>query len=142
MPRVAVVDTNVLVGGLLAGTPSSPPAVVVDGMLAGRFPFLLSPPLLAEYRVVLLRPRLRLLHGLSDEEADYLLVELVANAIWHELPSIEGAAAAPDPGDDHLWHLLNTVEGALLVTGDRLLLDNPPDFASVLSPRSFMDLVR
>lgn len=141
MRRVAVVDTNVLVGGLLTKTPSSPLAAVLDGMLTGRFPFLMSPPLLAEYRNVLRRPKVCSLHGLSDEEVDCILVEIVANAIWHETPATENTATAPDPGDDHLWQLLSTSDDALLITGDRLLLHNPPDFASVLSPRSFVDLL-
>lgn len=140
MPRVAVVDTNVVVGGLLTQTPSSPLVTIVDGMLAGRFPFLLSPSLLDEYRRVLLRDKLRSLHGLSEDEIDHILIELVANAIWRE-PFPAESAAAPDPGDDHLWHLLNTLEEGILVTGDQLLLDNPPDYASVLSPPSFVDLL-
>ena len=140
MPRVAVVDTNVVVGGLLTRTPSSPLVTIVDGMLAGRFPFALSPSLLDEYRKVLLRDRIRALHGLSDDEIDRILIELVANAIWHESAPTE-SASAPDPGDDHLWHLLNTLNTGILVTGEQLLLDNPPDTASVLSPRSFVDSV-
>lgn len=140
MSRVAVVNTNVVVGGLLTQTPSSPLVTIVDGMLAGRFPFVLSPSLLDEYRRVLLRDRIRALHGLSEDEIDRILVELVANAIWHESAAAE-SASAPDPGDDHLWGLLNTLDTGILVTGDQLLLDNPPDTASVLSPRSFVDSV-
>lgn len=138
MPRVAVVDTNVVVGGLLTQTLSSPLVTIVDGMLAGRFPFVLSPPLLDEYRRVLLRDKIRGLHGLSEDEIDCILVELVANAVWHE-PAPADSVAAPDPGDDHLWRLLNTLDAGVLVTGDQLLLDNPPDTASVVSPRSFVD---
>lgn len=137
MPRVAVVDTNVVAGGLLTQTPSSPLVTIVDGMLAGRFPFVLSPSLLDEYRSVLLRDKLRALHGLSENAIDRILVELVVNAIWHD-PVPTESAAAPDPGDDHLWQLLSTLEMGILVTGDQQLLDNPPDDASVLSPRSFV----
>jgi hypothetical protein len=43
VPRAAVVDTNLVVGGLLPQTPSSPLVIIVDGMFAGRFPFVLSP---------------------------------------------------------------------------------------------------
>lgn len=138
MSRVAVVDTNVVVGGLLTQTPSPPLVTIVDGMLAGRFPFVLSPSLLIEYRSVLLRDKIRVLHGLSEDEIDRILVELVANAIWHE-PAPAETVTAPDPGDDHLWHLLNTLDAGVLITGDQLLLANPPDIASVLSPRSFVD---
>lgn len=100
-----MVDTNVVIGGLWTRTPSSPLVTIVDGMLVGRFPFFLSPPLLDKYRKVLLRDRIRALHGLSEDEIDRILVELVANAIWHE-PVPAESASAPDPGDDHLWGLL------------------------------------
>lgn len=136
---LAVIDTNVVVSGLLAGDPTSPVAGILDGMLAAAFPFALSPELLAEYRAVLLRPWLRQLHGLEEEEIDRILRDLVVNAVWRE--PVE-AVAAPDPGDQHLWRLLNSQPGSILVTGDRLLLDNPPDFASVVSPRSFVELLQ
>ena len=71
----------------------------VDAMLSGAIIYLLSPALLAEYRSVLLRPRLTELHGLSEAEIDRLLVELTANAMWRE-PKF--ASHAPDRGGDHL----------------------------------------
>ena len=49
-PSVYVVDTNVVVAGLLAASPSSPVVLILDAMLAGTLVYLLSPPLLAEYR--------------------------------------------------------------------------------------------
>ncbi len=136
----AVVDTNVVVGGLLTADPASPLAQIVDGMLAGRFPFLLSPPLIAEYRAVLLRPKLSALHRLSEDELEVVLMELAANGIWREpLPQTINAGA-PDAGDNHLWNLLSTGDATVLVTGDQLLLERPPAFASVLSPRSFVEM--
>src|SRR5262245_2385861 len=61
---VAIIDTNVVVSGLLAGHSASPPAVILDGMLRARFTYLLSLEVLAEYREVLLRPRIQRRHGL------------------------------------------------------------------------------
>jgi predicted nucleic acid-binding protein len=136
----AVVDTNVLVGGILTTDPASPLVTVVDGMFSGRFPFLLSPPLVDEYRTVLLRPKLRSLHRLSGDEIEAVLVELATNGIWRDPPARAAEPGAPDPGDDHLWDLLRTPERPVLVTGDQLLLENPPAFASVLSPRSFVEM--
>ena len=65
MQRV-VVDTNVLVAGLLTTEQESPTARILDGTLNGRVLFLLSPRLLAEYRAVLLRPKLTALHVLGE----------------------------------------------------------------------------
>ena len=48
----AVIDTNVVVSGVLTKDSPSPTVRILDGMLAGRFRFLLSVDLLAEYRDV------------------------------------------------------------------------------------------
>ena len=136
-PAVSIIDTNIVIAGLITGESSSPPARILDAMLDGRFLYLKSAELLNEYALVLRRPKLVRLHGLSDEEIDSLLSELVANAIWRE-PGVP--AKAPDPGDDHLWALLTSDAECLLVTGDRLLVENPPRSNSVISARGFVDL--
>ena len=46
---------------------------------------------------------------------------------------------APDTGDQHRWLLLESYPQTRLITGDRLLLDNPLDDASVSSPRAFVE---
>lgn len=51
-PPVFVVDTNVVVAGLVTGSSRSPVAWVVDAMLSGTLVCLLSPALLDEYRSV------------------------------------------------------------------------------------------
>lgn len=154
MRRHVVVDTNVLVSGLLTRDPASPLGVVVDGMLRGRFPLLLSSRLVAEYREVLLRPRIQRLHGLVVAEVDELLTEIAVLASWRDPPAAAGDvnasvpvvaapgvaapdAAAPDPGDDHLWELRRSTDDAILVTGDGLLIERPPSFAAVMTPRAF-----
>lgn len=136
IPAVCVVDTNVIVSGLIAADPNSPPARILDAMLAGGFIYLMSDELLGEYSCVLRRPGLVRLHGLTGEELDWLLADLVANAMWRA-PAATGDA--PDTGDQHLWALLASHPRGCLVTGDRLLLENPPVSASVISPRSFAD---
>lgn len=148
MQRWVVIDTNVLVSGLLTHDPLSPLAGIVDGMLSGRIRFLLSSRLLAEYRDVLLRPRVQRRHGLTVAEVDELLTEVAVVAAWREPPATAGEAndlrpdaAAPDPGDDHLWQLLRLADDAILVTGDALLVERPPEFASVMTPRAFVALL-
>ncbi len=138
-PRVpAIVDTNVVVSGLITRGKGSPSARILDAMLGGRLRFVVSVPLLAEYRTVLLRPRVCSFHGLTEAEVDRILTRLVENGTVREPGS--STTAAPDPGDDHLWALLDTVPAAVLVTGDRALLDDPPEGRSVISPRSFVEL--
>ena len=134
--RVCIVDTNVIVSGLIGADSNSPPARILDAMLDGGLLYLMSGNLLNEYSSVLRRPRLSRLHGRTDDEIDRLMTDLVANGMWRQ--SAVGGDA-PDPGDDHLWALLAGHPQAQLVTGDRLLLENPPSGASVTSPRHFVD---
>ena len=136
-PKACIIDTNVIVSGLIGADSNSPPARILDAMLDGDLLYLMSEDLLNEYSSVLRRPRLVRLHGRTDDEIDRLLTDLVANAIWREPIA---AGDAPDTGDDHLWALLASPPQGKLVTGDQLLLDNPPSGASVTSPRGFVDM--
>ncbi len=134
---VCVVDTNVVVSGLISSDKESPTVFVLDAMLGGGLVYLLSQELLNEYSTVLRRPNLMRLHGLSGEDIDRLLTHLVANAMWRD-PAVRGDA--PDSADRHLWALLAAFPGAVLITGDRLLIKEPPSPGSVISPRRFRDL--
>lgn len=140
-PHLFIIDTNVLVAGLLTGDAASPTARILDAMLDGGLPCLLSPALLAEYRAVLLRPKLCRAHGLDEAEVDTLLTEITANAVWRE-PANDATHAAPDPGDDHLWALLASEPAAVLVSGDRLLLENPRPGSAIVSPTGCLDFLR
>ena len=133
--KVCVVDTNIVVSGLI-GSSTGPPARMLEAMLGGGILHLMSGDLLAEYASVLRRPNIARLHGRTNDEINQLLADLVANAMWRD--PVEGDGA-PDAGDNHLWALLSSCPQGLLVTGDRLLIDNPPSGASVISPRRFAE---
>ena len=105
-------------------------------MMRARFPFVLSVALLAEYRRVLLRDRIRAAHGLDGNDIDTILTMIASNAIVREPGS--AAEEAPDSGDQHLWGLLSISPDAVLVTGDRTLMDGAPDTERVVSPREFL----
>lgn len=134
--QAVIIDTNVVVAGLLTGDDASPVSRILDGMLAAAFPFVLSEALLAEYRTVLLRPRLGKLHGLTVAEVETLLTDIAQHAIVL-LPV--AAPAAPDPGDQLLWDLLAAKADLLLVTGDKALLQDPGMQPRVVSPKSFIE---
>ena len=135
----AVIDTNVVVSGVLTRLAASPTARILDGMLAGRFRYLLSIELLAEYREVLLRPRIRRRHGLSEADVDMLLTELAANGIV--LGPERSGRERRKRGDEHLWELLAAGASATLVTGDQHLIDEPVGGAKVMSARDFADTI-
>jgi uncharacterized protein len=120
--QVVIVDTNVVVAGLLTGSDTSPVARVLDGMLRAACPFVVSEALLAEYHSVLARPGLRRQHGLTLAEIEALLTSIARNAIV--LQPAKGPEA-PDPGDQLLWDLLAARSDLLLVTGDKRLLRDP-----------------
>ncbi len=89
----AVVDTNVLVSALLHA--SSVPAKVVRGIATQRLTPVVCAEIIAEYRAVLPRPRLRLR---SDDIGELLtLIELQAD--WVAVPAYTGVPALPDPAD-------------------------------------------
>jgi putative PIN family toxin of toxin-antitoxin system len=136
LPTV-IIDTNVVVAGLISKNPVATVCQILDAMLSGRLPYLLSPDLLDEYQQVLSRPKIKRLHGLNEQEVDCILEELAANAVWRN-PSVSDDA--PDPGDNHLWSLLKSQQGSILVTGDKMLSANPPSKASVISPKHFLEI--
>ena len=136
--RIFIIDTNVLVAGLITAESNSPTSRVLDAMLSGSLFYLLSAELLREYRNVLLRPRLSRLHGLNELEIEQLLTEITANTIWREPPP-DTNHKSPDPQDAHLWALLASEPTAILSTGDRLLIEKPRPQSSVISPATWAE---
>ena len=133
--QAVIVDTNVVVAGLLTAHEASPVARILDGMLAAAFPFVVSEALLAEYRTVLVRPNLCKLHGLAVAEVDAILTDIAHHAIV--LTAVQ-APPAPDPGEQLLWELLAARADLLLITGDKLLLRDAGMQGRVFSPHAFV----
>lgn len=137
----AIIDTNVVIAGLLTTRAESPVARILDCMVAGSVPFVLSEALLAEYRQVMARPKLRNLHGLDEQAIDVIVLELAQHAIVLNPAHAPSASGAPDPGDQHLWDLLRAHDGVILVTGD-LRLHGPSDLKSrVIAPKAFIEAI-
>jgi putative PIN family toxin of toxin-antitoxin system len=133
---LAVIDTNVVVSGMLTNERDAPTRRILDAMLAGTITYLLSVSLLAEYRIVLLRPAIQERHKLTEHQIDIILEALAANGVVRE-PEIEGVDC-PDPADAHVWALLTEDPRAVLVTGDRAPLESPAPGASVVTPAAFV----
>ena len=134
--QAVIVDTNVIVAGLLTGNDASPVARIFDGMLSAAFPFVVSEALLSEYRTVLVRPGLRKLHGLTIAQVETLLTDIAQHAI---VLAPVAALPAPDPGDQFLWDMLAARPDVSLVTGDKALQSNLPMRSRVLSPKAFIE---
>lgn len=138
MSTYFVIDTNVVVAGLLTAHADSPVARILDGMLAAAFTFVVSQDLLAEYRAVLLRPKLVKRHGLSASEIDVILTDIARHAIVLKPTEPQSTHTAPDPGDQFLWDLLATRADLVLVTGDHLLLQDAIMQQRAMSPGEFV----
>ena len=138
MSSFFIVDTHVVVAGLLTAHADSPVARILDGMLSAAFPFVLSEALLAEYRAVLVRPRLCKLHGLSEAEVDVILTDIARHAIVLTPVSSEVNPSTPDAADQLLWDLLATRADLMLVTGDKLLLQDQAMQQRVILPQAFV----
>ena len=136
--KIFIVDTNVVVSGLISSDSNSPPARILDAMLEGAFPYVMSTALSNEYSSVLRRPAVVRQHRLTEPEVALLLSNLTENAIWHD-PVLNNIA--PDLGDNHIWALLKSPLHTQLITGDKLLIENPPVGAIVISPRNFMEMI-
>ncbi|MEZ5671781.1 MAG: putative toxin-antitoxin system toxin component, PIN family [Thiotrichaceae bacterium] len=133
-----IIDTNIIVSTLISKKPDSPPRRIVQKMLKAEIVFWLSNQLIEEYRHVLQRSSIRKLHNLTDTELENILTVLILNARWCEPPNEN--YHAPDRGDNHLWALLNFIPNTVLVTGDKLLQNNPPLSTRIISPSDFPDL--
>jgi predicted nucleic acid-binding protein len=125
MPIFYIVDTHVIVAGLLMSQAASPVSQVLDRMLNASLPCVLSPALLAEYHSAMLRPKIAARHGLLADEVDTILTDIARHAVMLQPgPSAPNHAKGPDPGDQMLWDLLALRPDLVLVTGDLRLLDS------------------
>ncbi len=137
MSWVFIIDTNVVVAGLLTNHADAPVARIFDSMMRAEFRFAMSEALLAEYRGVLLRPKLLKLHRLAEPEIDAILTSLTRHAIILPVPPQPDSPIAPDVGDQFLWNLLASRDDLMLVTGDKLLLQTGPLQSRVIAPNEF-----
>ena len=86
-----VIDTNVLVSGLLS--PVGPPGRILDGVLAGSYRLLFDDRILNEYTTVLARPRFAF-----DARAIGVLLEFVRDS-GELIPAAASRLRTTDPGD-------------------------------------------
>ncbi len=97
-----VIDTNVVVSGLL--NPNGPPARILDAILDGRVKLVYDARILAEYRDVLRRPRLKLNPEAVARFLEALRGQMLVNPSGivasgpdiDDLIFVESAIAAPD----------------------------------------------
>ena len=130
----AVLDTNVVVSGLLSGT--GPCGRILDLVLEGIVPIATDVRILAEYEEVVRRPQL----AIPATEAAKVLASMGLAAEPVTAPPLP--AFLPD-ADDQPFLEVAAAARAVLVTGNRRHF--PTDVCQgvrVLSPAEFLDLLR
>lgn len=114
----AVIDTNVLIAGLLwHGPPHALLTQVRDGVVG----LVSSPALLAELADVLSRPKFDVILKSSNSLSDRLLVEIRQLADVIEPPPLVQPICR-DPDDDEVLALAKAARVELIVSGDADLL--------------------
>ncbi|MBN8708785.1 MAG: putative toxin-antitoxin system toxin component, PIN family [Verrucomicrobia bacterium 61-8] len=133
-PRRWVVDTNVLIGRLLA--PDSTAARAVQKALSSG-DLLVSDATLQELAEVLTRPKFDKYLSAQERREFFQLLSRVAIRI-EILRSIK---ACRDPKDDKFLELAVNGKADAVITGDEdLLIQHPFLGIPILSPRTFLDL--
>jgi putative PIN family toxin of toxin-antitoxin system len=130
-----VLDTNVLVAGLLSAT--GPPAWTLDAILAGELELVLDAAIRREYEEVLRRPEFQF----DAENVDVLLA-----AIDHFAFLVTAAPPLPErlpDVDDEPFLSVAADTGSVLVTGNvRHFPARARRGALVQTPREFVDGLR
>lgn len=106
----AVIDTNVLVSGLLS--PLGNEALIILAIHQGYVRPCFSEEILDEYAAVLARPKF----AFPSDEIEALLAMLRARG---ELFRPEGSAASPDPADTKYLHCAQAAQADFIITGNK-----------------------
>ena len=129
----AVVDTNVLISGLLGGRITRP---VIEALRDQRFQLITSPWLIEEFLRVASRPKLRPYISLRERQAVAWHMQTQA----HLVTPRRRIRVCRDPKDDVFLEAAVTGRAAALVTGDRdLLVLHPFGRIAIVTPRQFLE---
>lgn len=129
-----VLDTNVLVSGLLFG---GVPGRILTAWSAGAIRLVISPPILDEYR----RVGLELSKGREPLESmlEALLAMLTVHAVLVDAPPLD-ERVGEDPDDEMFLAAALAANASLIVSGDKHLLRvSGWRGIEVLKARSFVD---
>ena len=128
-----VVDTNVLVSGLIA--PFGPPGDIVRLLASGAVSACYDARILAEYREVLARPAF----GIAADRVESLLDQIEGDGVLVTARPL--AARLPDPEDEMFLAVALSGGARCLVTGNlRHFPEHCRHGVEVVSPRRFVEL--
>ena len=129
----AVIDTNVLVSGMLKN--DSVPGQLIDMILLGRIVPLLNEEIISEYEDVLTRNKF----GFEDGKAEDLIKDIRVKAIF--LPREHADEIFPDEDDIVFFEIVlsgRSTMDAYLVTGN---IKHYPIKKFVVTPRQMLEII-
>lgn len=132
-----ILDTNVLVSGLLAAAGN--PAKILLAWQEGAFEVVVSARLLEELMEVLARPKIA--RRIGPDDAREFVAKLRRMAIEVDDPPAQ-RGLAPDPGDDFIVAVARAASCSVIVTGDRDLRLLPGTGPRRMSPRDFIEVLQ
>lgn len=134
----AVLDTNVLVSGIIA--PRGAPRRVLEAWLAGRFTLVTSEAVIGEVARVLRYPRIRDRYHLTEGD-----VVAVVDALLSDADVVAGlyeVRRSADPADDVFLACALEGRAEYVVSGDRHLLEiGSYHGVLIITPRQFVTLL-
>jgi putative PIN family toxin of toxin-antitoxin system len=134
-----VLDANQFISAVLV--PVGHPAQILQAWREGRFELVVSPPILAEIRHILLYPRLQRKHGWGEKEIDEFLIGITSAATI--TPGSFFIQAVPDdPTDDKYIACALEARAEYIVSGDKHLtqLESYQNIA-IVTPTFFIEHV-
>ena len=138
MAMRVVLDANQFVSAVLV--PVGHPAQILDASRRGDLDILISPPILAEIRRVLLYPRLQKRHGWDEAQVDSFL-----EGLWLATVTTSGTTTVKEVPDDpsDTKYLACALEGGAqyIIAGDQHLLRlDPWRGIRIIPPAVFLEV--
>lgn len=131
-----VIDPGVLIAALI--TPGGVPARIVRAWVEGAFELVVSPHLLDELTVTLLRPKFG--RWVSADDAVVFVETLRLSGIVVDDPT-NVEPLSRDPDDDYLVALARTAGASVLVSGDADLTSLALPDLPIVRPRRFLTTI-
>ncbi len=135
----AVIDTNVLLSGLLwRGTPHA----LIERVHAGTVTLITSPALLAELTEVIARRKFAAILTRTHTDPVRTLAKLRQAAEMIDPPQLPAPVIRADPDDDAVLALAIAARAKMIVSGDRHLLElGSHQGIQILTPADALQLI-
>ena len=127
---IVVLDTNVLVAGLLK--PFGPSAAALRLVLTGMIQTAHDYRIRTEYREVLSRP----VFGFAPSDVDALLPQIEEDGVWVTPPPV--SIPWPDPTDAPFWETAVAARAEVLITGNKRHYPKKKEGPRISSPAEFL----